>query len=116
MTRYTYETTLSFPHSDYDVEVDVKATFTVAWGHPGCWYQRNGDPGFPPEPDEIDDVKLVSIDGVPVDLCEPDTIVAVMEKLTHDYEELMLAEAAEQRADDRERAEEYRAEARREIA
>lgn len=30
------------------------AAFTYFPGHPGCWYRRNGDPGDPPEPDEIE--------------------------------------------------------------
>lgn len=27
--------------------------FDYTPGHPGCWYLRNGDPGFPPEPAEV---------------------------------------------------------------
>lgn len=45
---------------------ELEITFTATKGDPGCKYQRNGDPGWPPEPPEVDFVsaKLIKGDGV----------------------------------------------------
>lgn len=44
-------------------ERDCQIDFHYRQGHPGSWYRRNGDPGDPPEPDEVE-VVGVHIDGV----------------------------------------------------
>lgn len=50
MARYT-NVTVTLHHDD-----DVEVTFdTRVWhGTPGSWYKRNGDPGDPPEPAEVE--------------------------------------------------------------
>ena len=35
-------------------EVIGSVTYRYKKGDPGCMYQRNGDPGWPPEPPEIE--------------------------------------------------------------
>lgn len=42
------------------------AAFTHYPGHPGSWYRRNGDPGDPPEPDEIE-YSSIKINGVEIE-------------------------------------------------
>ena len=37
---------------------DCTVEFRYYPGHPGSWYRRNGDPGDPPEPDELEVVKV----------------------------------------------------------
>ena len=42
---------------------NIKVDFEVTdWGSPGTMYSRNGDPGDPPEPGEIEISKAVDID------------------------------------------------------
>jgi hypothetical protein len=38
--------------------LDFRADCNYSAGHPGCRYQRNGDPGDPPEPAECEIVAL----------------------------------------------------------
>lgn len=44
----------------------LEIEFSYSPGNPGCWYQRNGDPGWPPEPAEVEVIKarLISGDGL----------------------------------------------------
>lgn len=35
-------------------DVEHEVLFRYYPGHPGCWYRPNGDPGDPPEPDEVE--------------------------------------------------------------
>lgn len=51
------------------VRIDVEGvtllgsvTYRYQKGDPGCIYQRNGDPGWPPEPPEIE-VTAAEVDG-----------------------------------------------------
>lgn len=47
-------------------EIVADVTYTFQKGDPGCMYQRNGDPGWPPEPPEIEIVEVrVQKDQVP---------------------------------------------------
>ena len=50
MTKYNME--VPWTINDYDLLLDVDYTYTP--GNPGCMYQVNGDPGWPPEGPEID--------------------------------------------------------------
>ena len=71
MTVYTIvaeiETKFSIPGMpDDEREVaypKVEITYSYLPGHPGCMYQRNGDPGFSPEPAEVDFISAKLIDG-----------------------------------------------------
>lgn len=51
-------------------DVMLRVCFTMTPGHPGCMYLSNGDPGFPPEPNEIEiiDVRYLNDDGKPMEL------------------------------------------------
>lgn len=35
-------------------EHDVRIEYTITPGYPGRMYLSNGDPGYPPEPDEVE--------------------------------------------------------------
>lgn len=39
-------------------ERECQIDFHYRQGHPGSWYRRNGDPGDPPEPDEVEVVGI----------------------------------------------------------
>lgn len=41
----------------------VEITYSYLPGYAGCRYQRNGDPGFPPEAAEVEFVSAKLIDG-----------------------------------------------------
>lgn len=43
-------------------DLDVQVEFDYHPGSPGCMYLRNGDPGYPPEPAEIDIVRLCDLE------------------------------------------------------
>ena len=62
MTRYTYATTLSWGGDEPTAEVEVEVSFSIAWGRPA---QISGPPEqcYPGEADEIDDIKLLTVDG-----------------------------------------------------
>jgi len=45
---------------DEEIEIVVQAEFHP--GHDAVWYLSNGDPGYPAEPDEIDDIRVVGED------------------------------------------------------
>lgn len=65
-TRYRYTTCLSFGtdgEADY-CELDVTVSYRVAWGRPETppAYDHGGQP---PDPDEIDGLRLELVDGKP---------------------------------------------------
>lgn len=63
----SYKTTCGLTLWGFDVEAHIE--FDYSPGRPGTWYKRNGDPGDPPEPDELD-VTSVKVDGSEVDLSD----------------------------------------------
>ena len=94
--RYTYATTLAYstgeiPEAD---EVDVEVSFTVAWGSPevGRFGPVEGyDPGAP---DEVEDLKLLSVDGVGGPFDQHDE-AAILQAIAQNHTEAMIAEARE---------------------
>jgi hypothetical protein len=50
--RYTL--TVDYPLAGSDTGAPVRITFNYTPGRPARWYLRNGDPGYPAEPAEID--------------------------------------------------------------
>lgn len=46
-------------------EQDCRITFKYSPGRSGSWYKRNGDPGDPPEPAEVEIIK-VAFNGIDV--------------------------------------------------
>lgn len=55
--------TFSFLLEGADIECEVE--YTLSKGSPAVMYQRNGDPGWPAEPPELE-VLNVSVSGQPV--------------------------------------------------
>ena len=63
------------------------ASFTFYPGHPGTWYRRNGDPGDPPEPDEIElhEIVLHGNGGMAQEIEEPsDELVDALEQAIYE--------------------------------
>ncbi len=44
-------------------EVKVKISYTFVKGSPAVMYQRNGDPGWPAEPHEVELIKATMLDN-----------------------------------------------------
>jgi hypothetical protein len=55
-------------------EYDMKVEIEYHSGRPGRWYMPNGDPGYPPEPDEIE-ILDVLVDGKPLEGIERETVI-----------------------------------------
>lgn len=49
ITTSTIETTIEELGKRQQIAVDAEIEFEATPGDPGCMYQRNGDPGWPPE-------------------------------------------------------------------
>ncbi len=59
---YEYEAPVSNEDGDHEcVLLDVTAN--ISDYDPGCMYMRNGDPGYPPEGGEVDNVEVTLPDG-----------------------------------------------------
>ena len=52
----THKLMACIPHGDPDLgaEIECEITFTYSPGRPAVMYLRNGDPGYPADPDEIE--------------------------------------------------------------
>lgn len=61
--RYTYATTLEYSTESGPDEIEVEVSYTVTWGSPeqAPAYDHGG---LPADPDEVNDIALLSIDGV----------------------------------------------------
>jgi hypothetical protein len=108
--RYHYACTLSWGGDEPTAELEIECSYTVAWGAPekGPSY---GSGGQPADPDEIDDIKIVSVDGKPwpVDLSygfmsDAATHNLLEEKLLADHEDWMVRHATDQDDADRDEA------------
>lgn len=75
-----------------DITFDAKGKLSV---DPGCMYQRNGDPGWPPSEDEEKEVTALYLNGAEVhkedypelwELCEKQLSNETIEYETEDYE------------------------------
>ena len=64
MARHTYETTLTFPAGDSEIEIDVKVAYDF---RPGCAAQTYGpaERCYPAEDLEIDGIELLEVGGKP---------------------------------------------------
>lgn len=123
--RYTYATTLAFSTGDVPEtdEVEVEVSFTVAWGSPETGRFGPVESYDPGSASEVEDIKLLTVNGKPRPWGmysgyvrnEDDEFEAdVIDKLEAHHDD-MLREAAEIEADREIQAQEYRAEARREM-
>ncbi len=52
---------ISFKTTFHNKEAEITALYWPATK--GCWYRKNGDPGFPDEPAEVEILTMV-IDGI----------------------------------------------------
>lgn len=116
--RHTYTASFSVGGDIPTWEGEVEFSYTVIWGAPeqGPTYASGGQPA---DPDEIDDIRVVSIDGNPAGWSdyESDAEVAqdMIERLTDDDYAAMLAEAVEGDIAERDDALEARWEAQRDV-
>lgn len=93
--RYTYATTLAYSTGDIPEadEVDVEVSFTVAWGRaetPPAYAHG----GLPADPDEINDITLLSVDGIGGPFDQHDE-AAILQAIALNHTEAMLIEARE---------------------
>lgn len=114
MARYTYATTLAYSTGDIPEtdEVEVEVSFSVAWGSPevGRFGPVEGyDPG---SGDEIEDLKLLSVDGVGCPFDQQDE-AAILQEIAQNHTDAMLEEAREWEAYWADDAADYRREANR---
>ena len=115
--RYTYAACLTWGGDIQTGEADVECSYTVSWGAPaqGPSYASGGQPA---DPDEIDDIRILTVDGTPwpVDLTSGGYMSAaeqhdmLAEKLLSDCYDDMLEAAYEADANDYVEAMERRAE------
>lgn len=94
--RYTYATTLAYSTGDVPEadEVEVEVSFTVAWGSPETGNYGPPEDFDPGAPDEVEDLKLLSVDGVggPFD---QEVEAAILQQIAINHAEAMIAEARE---------------------
>lgn len=114
--RYTTTLSLSIGGDEPTWEGEATVSYTVAWGRPATAPSYSHG-GLPADPDEVDDITVTHIDGVPVDqrdhgAFEADTLQAHIEGSDRLLEDLLI-EAAETAADDHYAAQEARWEDRR---
>lgn len=94
-------------------ETELRVHYLFRAGHSGCMYLRNGDPGFPPEDDEIE-LDYVQrerwVDGKPVwVLVTPQDDADDLIEWAEAYLESHAAEVAEDVSDRDQEAREYAA-------
>ena len=92
-------------YDDVELDCDIRASGTFYY-YPGCAYNRNGDPGDPPEGDitvEMLDVEYVYLEGTDItSWLNQDTLRAITEECMNAIEEGQLGsgERAEPELDD----------------
>jgi hypothetical protein len=62
------------PFCDSSKEVPVTVYYYYIPGDHGCFYQRNGDPGWPPEEPEIEIIGVTGPDGKEL-FCDEQTLL-----------------------------------------
>ena len=96
--HYTYATTLAYSTGDVPEadEVEIEVSFTVAWGSPGTGRPYYGPPENYDEgsPSEVEDLKLLSVDGVGGPFDQHDE-AAILQTLAMNHPEAMLEAALE---------------------
>ena len=113
-TRYTYATTVSFGEDEPTPEFEVEVSYLVCWGAPeqGPSYASGGQPA---DPDELDDIRLDTVDGKPrpwnlgpswTDNAFAESVLQILENPIH--QAAMLERAAEQSEQDPDDARAFR--------
>lgn len=72
-------THVDLANGEEDVEVVVEFDYTR--GAPAVYYLRNGDPGYPAEPDDVDNITIHRGDSG-VELSEADLTQKSMDRIT----------------------------------
>lgn len=109
MTTHKMRAACPFANSDDGIEVEI--TFNFTRGRPMVRYLRNGDPGYPADPDEVEVVSVKPVDPALV-------LPANLQKNLDDWAELYLSDdegfhlACDAARDDSEAAREFAAELR----
>lgn len=67
---YTYEINLERPDDDGYREVRATVHYRYTKGTPDVYYLRNGDPGYPGDPDEFEVLRVVDAAGNEYSLTE----------------------------------------------
>lgn len=108
---HTYATTLAYG----DDEAEIEVSFTVAWGSPASGHYGPPEHYDPGSGDEIEDLKLLSIDcvGGPFDQHYE---ALILQEIAQNHTEAMIAEASEDEAAREDDAREHQYESRREMA
>lgn len=98
-TRYTYATSLTYSTGDVPEvdEVEVEVSFTVAWGSPETGNYGPPEHYDPGSPDEVEDLKLMSVDGVGEPFDQHDE-AAILQEIAQNHTGAMLEEAGEREA------------------
>lgn len=93
--RYTYATTLAYSTGDIPEtdEVEVEVSYTVTWGSPETppAYSHGG---LPADPDEVNDITLLSVDGVGGPFDQHDE-AAILQEIAQNHVAAMLEEATD---------------------
>lgn len=94
--RYTYATTLAYSTGDVPEadEVEVEVSFTVAWGSPETGNYGPPEDYDPGAADEVEDLKLLSVDGVGGPFDQHDE-AAILQTIAMNQTEAMLLHASE---------------------
>jgi hypothetical protein len=109
----THRLRASCPFANSDDGIEVEITYSFRRGRPAKMYLRNGDPGHPADPDEIELVSAKPVDKTFV-------LPAPLQKALEEWADLYIADddgfyrAVENACADVEDAREYAAELRRE--
>jgi hypothetical protein len=61
--KHNCKVTFTYAVEIAEVESCFEVTANRTPGDPGCWYLPNGDPGYPPEPGEIEILSVKGSDG-----------------------------------------------------
>lgn len=69
-----------------DGEVEVLVDWEITPGDPGCRYMNNGDPGYPPEPAEVEITAAWIVFGNPITLDAEDEERICNQILEEDHE------------------------------
>ena len=120
-TKHKLRATIPYGDPDIGAEIEVEIAFNFTPGRPAVMYLRNGDPGYPADPAEIEFVsaamvvngKLHPYDG-PFPVAHQQTLDAISEDWFYSDEGQSEAYAAV--ADDDEYARDQAAEQRRDLA
>lgn len=112
--RYTYATTLAYSTGDVPEadEVEVEVSFTVAWGSPETGNYGPPEDYDPGSASEVEDLKLLSVDGVGGPFDQHDE-AAILQILATNHTEAMLSEANDAESYDEDAAIERRHEEQR---